>query len=366
MILGYMLIGALCGLLIMGYAERGGGTAAAGRIVQVILLFLCMYAAVLLQLVIHEAGHLVFGLATGYRFSSFRILDLMWMKEDGAIRFRKLSIAGTGGQCIMNPPDLEDGKMPVMLYNFGGAIMNVISSLVFAGIALLCPTWSFGWIVLLFLVVNGLADALMNGLPIGAGAVNNDGTNALYLSREPEAMRAFWIQLKVNEMISGGVRLKDMPGEWFEMPPDEAMKNGIIAGVGVLACNRLMDEKRFEEAEKQIARILSQENAVAGLHRVLLACDRMFLKLIGPAGPDVPDGKPNKEQQQIMKAMKQYPSVLRTEYARALLKEKDPAKAEKLLKQFERTARTYPYPCEILAERELIQLAAAAAQRITD
>ena len=37
------------------------------------VLFLGMMAAVFVQTVIHEAGHLVFGLLTGYGFSSFRI-----------------------------------------------------------------------------------------------------------------------------------------------------------------------------------------------------------------------------------------------------------------------------------------------------
>ncbi len=366
-VISYMLIGAGCGLLIMNYLEhiKAAGVPVSGRIVRLIVLFLCMYGALLVQIIIHEAGHLVFGLATGYCFNSFRIMNFMWMKDNGAIRFKRMSLAGTGGQCLMDPPDLKDGKMPVMLYNFGGAAMNVIASLVFGGIALLCPSWSFGWIILMFLVIIGFADALMNGIPLGSGTVNNDGTNALDLSRSPEAMRAFWIQLKANEMISKGVRTKDMPEEWFQMPSDEAMKNGIIAILGVLRCSRLMDEKRFEEADELMSRLLSQENGVVGLHRSLLTCDRAFVELIGQNRRDILDGMLTKEQKKMMKAMKQYPSVLRTEYAYALLCEKDPAKAEEIMKQFEKTAETYPYPCEIQGERELMGLAAVQLRAIS-
>ena len=39
--------------------------------------------------------------------------------------------------------------------------------------------------------VIGLAFALINGLPIKMGSVNNDGRNALELSRSEEATRAF-------------------------------------------------------------------------------------------------------------------------------------------------------------------------------
>ena len=358
MILSYVLIGAACGILIMIYLDHlhSEGISRSSRVVQMILLFLCMYGAMMIQIIIHEAGHLVFGLATGYRFNSFRILNLMWLKENGSIRFKKMSIAGTGGQCLLVPPELKDGKIPVMLYNFGGALLNVIASLVFGGMAILCPAWSFGWVVLLFLVIIGFADALMNGIPLGTGAVNNDGRNALDLSRSPEAMRAFWIQMKVNEMTSKGVRVRNMPEQWFEMPSDEAMKNGIIATVGVLACNRLMDEKRFKEADQRMAHVLAQKNGVVGLYRVLLTCNRMFVELIGPNRRDVLEGMLSKEQKRIMKAMKQYPSVLRTEYAYALLCEKNAEKAESILKRFEKTAQTYPYPSEIQGERELMDL----------
>ena len=363
-ILGYMLIGAACGLLIMDYADhlRSAGVSGKTRLVCLILQFLCMYGAMLIQIVIHEAGHLVFGLATGYCFSSFRIFSLMWLKENGKIRFKNMSVAGTGGQCLMCPPDLKDGKIPVMLYNFGGALLNLIASFIFGGAALLCPAWSFGRVFLMFLVIIGIAFALMNGLPLRAGPVNNDGRNALDLSRSPDAMRAFWIQMKVNEMVSRGVRVKDMPEEWFEMPSDEAMKNGIVATVGVLVCNRLMDEKRFEEADRLMAEILSKENGVAGLYRYLLVCDRMFMELIGRNRQDLLERMLSKDQKKIMKGMKQYPSVLRTEYAYALLGEKDAEKAEAVLKRFEKAAGTYPYPGEIQGERELIGLAAEKAR----
>ena len=355
----YTLIGAACGVLIMTYLDRlPGELFSADKLILLAVLFLCMYGAILVQIIIHEAGHLVFGLATGYRFSSFRIFSLMWLKENGKIRFSRMSVAGTGGQCLMSPPDLKDGKMPVMLYNFGGALLNLFAALVFGGIMLLCPAWSLIWLVLLFLVITGVAFALINGFPLGTGPVNNDGRNALDLSRSPEAVKAFWIQMKVNEMISRGIRVRDMPEEWFEMPSDEAMQNGIIATLGVLACNRLMDEKRFADAERLMAHILSNETGVVGLHRILLTCDRMYVELIGPNRAEVLKGMLSKEQKKIMKAMKQYPSVLRTEYAYALLCEKDTEKAGSIRKHFKKAAETYPYPGEICAERELMDLAA--------
>ena len=65
--------------------------------------------------------------------------------------------------------------------------------------------------------------------------------------------------------------------------------------------------------------------------------------------------------EKILKAMKKTPSVLRTEYAYALLAEKDPDKAEGIRAQFEKSAAASPYPGDILSERELMDIAAEAA-----
>ncbi|MBE6895762.1 MAG: hypothetical protein E7477_01565 [Ruminococcaceae bacterium] len=320
-------------------------------------LFLSMYAAIVVQLIIHEAGHLVFGLMSGYKFSSFRIFSFMWVKESGRIRLKRLSIAGTGGQCLMSPPDMIDGKIPVTLYNLGGSLMNVIASTVFLILFILFKNVFFVSTVLLFFTAIGYIIAIMNGVPMRMGTIDNDGYNAFSLTKSPEAMRAFWVQMKANEQISNGVRLKDMPDEWFKLPSDEAMKNSMVATLGVFICNRLMDKENFEEADKLMEHMLSIESGMVGLHRNLLVCDRMFIEMTGENRKEIVDLMLTKEQKTFMKQMKNFPSVLRTEYVYALLCENDTAKAEKIRKQFENIAKTYPYPNDIQAERELMEIA---------
>ena len=55
-----------------------------------------------------------------------------------------------------------------------------------------------------------------------------------------------------------------------------------------------------------------------------------------------------------MKSMRTNPSVIRVEYALALLLEKDQEKASKCLATFEKVAETHPHPVDIEGERELI------------
>ena len=103
--------------------------------------------------------------------------------------------------------------------------------------------------------------------------------------------------------------------------------------------------------------LLEFESGIVALHRHLMICDRMYIELITLNHQDVLNGMLSKEQKKLMKAMKKYPSVLRTEYAYALLAQRDTAKADKQKALFEKCAAAYPYPVEIHAEKELMDIA---------
>ena len=352
-----MLIGAICGFIMVWYIDNSSAdTPLYQEILSLAGLFLGMYVALFFHMIVHEAGHLVFGLMTGYKFCSFRIASFMWLKENGKLKMKRLTLAGTGGQCLMTPPDMKDGKIPLVLYNLGGSFINIIIGalflvgyLIFSDIPFLSP-------ILLIFAAVGFMIAMMNGIPMRMGTVDNDGYNAFALSKNKEAVEAFWVQLKVAEQSSKGVRLKDMPAEWFAVPTDEAMKNSMVATRCVFTCNRLMDEEKFEEADALMAHLLEIESGIVGLHHDLLMCDRIYVELIGQNRTEVIASMMTKEQKKFMKAMKRFPSVLRTQYALAVLEEKNASKAETIKGDFDKAAKSYPYPHEIESERELMRI----------
>ena len=353
-----MLIGVVCGVLMVLYFNQSTVDAPLHQgILSLAGLFLGMYVALFFHMILHEAGHLVFGLLTGYKFSSFRIASFIWLKENGKIKLKRISIAGTGGQCLMIPPDIKDGKMPLVLYNLGGSIINIIIGALFLIGYWFCADVPFLSTLFVIFAVVGFMTAIMNGIPMRMGTVDNDGYNAFALTKNKEAVEAFWVQLKVVEQSSKGFRLKDLPAEWFTVPTDEAMKNSMVATRGVFACNRLMDEERFEEADALMAHLLEIDSGIVGLHRDLLMCDRVYMELIRENRREVIENMLTKEQKKFMKSMKRFPTVLRTQYALALLFERDAAKAETIQNEFEKVAKTYPYSQDIESERELIEIA---------
>lgn len=353
-----MLAGVICGAVIaLCFDKFTAEIPLHKKIMSHIGLLVGMCLAFLFNMIMHEVGHLVFGLLTGYKFSSFRIASFMWMKEDGKLKFKRIKIAGTGGQCLMIPPDMKDGKIPLVLYNLGGSFVNIIAGFLFLIGYYFSSKIAFLSSFFLIFAVVAFISAMINGIPMRLGTVDNDGYNAFALSKNKEAVEAFWVQLKIVEQNSKGIRLKDMPAEWFNVPTDEAMKNSMVATRGVFACNRLMDEERFEEADTLMNHLLEIDSGIVGLHRNLLICDRIYVELIRKSRCEVIESMMTAEQKQFMKTMKRFPSVLRTQYTIALLFENDTVKAETIKNEFEKVAKTYPYPQDIESERDLMKIA---------
>ena len=90
-----VLIGAMCGFIMVWYIDKSSAdTPLYQEILSLVGLFLGMYVALFFHMIIHEAGHLVFGLMTGYKFCSFRVASFMWLKENGKLKFKRLMVAG--------------------------------------------------------------------------------------------------------------------------------------------------------------------------------------------------------------------------------------------------------------------------------
>ena len=323
--------------------------------VEWILVFLVIYAAFHLQVIFHEAGHLLFGLLSGYKFVSFRVNNFMIYKKQGKFHVGKYMIAGTGGQCLMSPPELVNGTMPYCLSNFGGVVMNLMIAIASLIIYILCNLGTILEVFWISLTIIGVFFAITNGVPMRLGGIDNDGYNAISLGKEKEALFAFWLQLKVNELLTEGERLKDMPEEWFEKPSEEGMKNTMIAAIEAMRCNRFLDQGLFIEANQAISDVMKSNTGMEGVQKMLLKIDQIYCEIVGEQREEILKQMKEKELASFIKSMKTFPSVVRTQYAYALVIENDEKKAAKLKKQFEMIMKKHPYEGEIESEWELVR-----------
>lgn len=355
-LLGIVLYFVICGIIGGAIGVMLTKNDVEFDLAKSILIVVFFVIAFFLHIIFHEAGHMVAGLMTGYQFLSFRIGSFMWEKQkDGKIHFSRFSIAGTGGQCLMCPPEYNNGDYPYLLYNFGGALMNLIVSVVFAVVAFVIPGALWLKVFLWLMVFVGGVTAIINGVPIQTKTINNDGSNAVTIGKSKAAKRAFWLQMKINEEGANGKRLKDMPEDWFEVP-DDGEQNAMTASIRVFKTNRLMDGLQLEEAETLI-RVLSGNQAIPGVYKNLMCFDLAYCELLKGKMDGAAERLKEKDMQVFIKMMKNFPSVIRTQYAVAMLKDQDMQAAEKHLQHFEQMAKTYPRSHELESERDMIHLA---------
>ena len=181
-ILGIMIIGAIIGYSVGKIAE---GSLAKVDTPNIIFLFIAGVIAFILQVIVHEAGHLVFGLLSGYKFISFRVFDFKIIKdENGKLKIRFERLAGTGGQCLMRAPEYVEGKFKYKLYLLGGVIFNIVFSIVSW---LILPSYY----TLLFALI-GFTLAFLNLIPMGF----NDGMTFYHASKDETTRFVLYLQLE--------------------------------------------------------------------------------------------------------------------------------------------------------------------------
>lgn len=347
-----LLIGGLIGFILLARFD-----ASFGGIFFYVEIALAMVLSFYISIIVHEGGHLVFGLISGYAFSSFRIGSIMLLRQNGKYRLCRYKLAGTGGQCLMAPPDKKNEDIPVVLYNLGGVIFNLIFAVIFAVLFMLVP---YVYVLSQTLLISSILCfifMLSNGIPMHTGGIANDGMNAKCLSKDKMAATAFLNQLRMNEAQTRGFSLSEMPDEWFTIPEGADKKNVAYSSIAVFNVNRNFEKKDISKSIAEIEDLLGSDWQILGLHRNLLTCDLIFCRLINDGEGANVASLLTPELKQFMRAMKNFAGVIRTEYALDLIYRKDEGAAEKRLKLFEKRYKNSPSPKDTQIERELMAMA---------
>lgn len=248
-------------------------------VIKIYLALLIFSLAYILHIILHEAGHLVFGLLTGYKFLSFRIFSTIFYKKDGKINRRKFSIKGTAGQCLMYPPlRRPDGSFPFVLYNLGGGINNLIFSLPLV-IPILLVKNTNARIVFSMLLLAGILTAATNIIPMSIG-IQNDGMNIKSMLKDKCMQEAFYLQLKVNAEMSNGKKITDYSPEEFTLPEGANDTNMLTAAVRIYSYYQLLSTHDFEAAEQALS--VMEEKALQYQMAVwnMIEAERLFFMVL--------------------------------------------------------------------------------------
>lgn len=332
-------------------------------------LYAVIFAAFLLsawlQTMLHEAGHLVFGLLSGYEFGYYCIGSHAWMKQDGRLVRRRVYLPGTAGSCLMIAPDVR--PMPHALFYMGGAIVDLLAAaLCFS----LCLPLRFEFpYPACYLMVHGvyaLYSALNNAIPRRT-LVFNDGSRVRALRDNPEAQASCALQQRITHaLLCKNLRLRDMPDAWFSLPDASLWNNGITASQAVLYYDRLQDQHRFNEARILAERLLESAALPPG-SMLMLTADLICYELMNEYRPEVISDLLDKTQKKYMKSMGKSFTMLRARCICALLGQDSTENPEDLRRQLERLARRSPSDACWRIDLEMMNMARDIYwQRITD
>lgn len=242
-----------------------------------------LVAVIYAQIIIHEGGHLVCGLATGYRFVSFRIGSLILYRDGGRMRLGRFSIAGTAGQCLLEPPtdNIADAtSIPYRAYSLGGVAANTIVAIM-AAVVLIAgvENVAVAFAAAMFFI-TGVVIAAMNGIPMRMAGVPNDGYTFRTMKQEADMRRSLWVQLTVNAQYSRGRLLRDMPDEWFAIPDGADLANHMYTTIAVFDVWRHVEHRDFEAADTLLRRLHACDGRMIELFRLETTADRMFVAIL--------------------------------------------------------------------------------------
>lgn len=286
---------------------------------------------------IYMTGRLLGGWLSGYHVLYIQIFNLTWSKID-QFRFRWKSGFQMHCSCRMTPPEEENGKHPAMLYVLSGVIFSGIAGIVFLVISSEFSERRLFSTVTYFVSMFCLMFSLVYGIPMQRNHEKNPGYRALELTRHPNAPRAACIAQKILKEYMRGTRIKDMPADWFEIPSPSEMENFYLAHIGAMACERLMDEHRFVDADRLAAQLL-QVKDLSSVQRRSLVSNRIFCELIGENRSEVIAKLMTPKCKKLLQQASKYDiDALKTLYTYALLHEGDIIGAEHLRTEFKAQA----------------------------
>ncbi len=161
----------------------------------------------MLALAIHELGHVVAGVAVGFRFVSLRLGPL---HVDRRLRmsFRRARGSGYLGWASMAPTRRDHLRWRAAIFVLAGPGVNLATA---AG--LLLPPVAMGFFATILGLVS-LALGLKELLPLKYRTAVSDGRRLWMLWRNDGAARRWVGMMRLGTEIQSGVPPEDLPAEW--------------------------------------------------------------------------------------------------------------------------------------------------------
>lgn len=210
--LNILFFAALAGTMYLCYAAGGGITA------EIILVISYVFSLVLMP-ALHEAGHLLFGMAAGFRLVEIRFSFIRILRDGHKLSFRFVNplLSDTAGYCRMYPTESSGMGARFAWFIAGGVLVQAVY-IVLALALSFALNLPMVWATLGISAVYACYLFLLNILPFEGKEGEYDGALLWGLCRREPSAQTFVALLTVQGQMSDG----KTPGE-----TDEKLLSGL-------------------------------------------------------------------------------------------------------------------------------------------
>lgn len=172
-----------------------------------ILLYFVLYFFV--SIIVHEFGHMVFGLLTGYKVRYFQILCFKFVQDGNKVRI-KIAKSFALGQCLMGLKD-SSYKRKYRGYLLGGVYFNLFTLVLALG-GFLTKYLVNGEISLSLLILSYINFYFLvsNAIPLNLNGIYNDALNYKLMNRNPFIRDTVLNSLVLDDLTSSVESIKEV------------------------------------------------------------------------------------------------------------------------------------------------------------
>lgn len=173
-----------------------------------IIVFIGMVVLLWVSITIHELGHIIFGIKSGFKFDCFITGFIKIENTSNGIEFKEnTNWSSIGGMTIMTPPLVSKEELlnKQIIYSLGGPVLSVLFFLISISLY-----YVYGHITLLyFSLVNGVI-FLATIIPSGKGVMGSDGYFILSILKSSQEA----LNLAEDILVSRELLSNKKPNEW--------------------------------------------------------------------------------------------------------------------------------------------------------
>lgn len=328
--------------------------------------YLAILLFYLLLVILHEAGHLICGILTGWKFVSFRVGSLTLVRREGRYLMRRANLPGTAGQCLLEPPDGGFEHCPFGLYHLGGGLMNLLIGgllccfLPIANPAAACTLRGFAFLSFAF--------GANNLIPMKLKGMTNDGYLLIELRNNARSREANYLLLKAYAALIRVKTYGELPGELVErVSRYECHDLSSVSETNVLSYRADFAFYRGDYADaRAVSERIAESAETLEIFKNEARAKLLYFRLMDGASPEEIDAVYDKKLREYLAKVPDLPSTRRLMFAVELLHKKDKEAAEKEYAALLKTAETAVCCAEAYAEIEEAKRVRARAEEQHD